>query len=363
MLLVFLGIFFVSCDEVQRHEALTFFFDGVPPLQQEMFQEGLVDSNSLPPDHAGQKPAWYAHEPTKDCSNCHSKHKKRSLSPKTYLIASIPNLCYNCHGDFTSSAKFVHGPVAVGQCIFCHNPHRSKIEHLLIAPEPGLCYLCHDIKTIELIAAHLPKQSSACTDCHNPHTSSTKALLKNNSYRTNDVVRQPNAIKAAPQNDIQTAEEPNGQSDYKPEITTSAPVQKSESLSEVFREASRLIEIGELEQARTYLKKFKDSTSFTAEENGQIVRVLGMIDSVINNKEQQLETDKQYDKKVKDIADLYYNSMAFYRTGQLIRAREGFVEILNSGFIPESMAKTIRGYMSDIDNSLAKNETSEKPKQ
>jgi predicted CXXCH cytochrome family protein len=231
--------------------------------------------------------------------------------------------------------------VAVGQCIFCHNPHRSKIEHLLIAPEPGLCYLCHDIKTIELIAAHLPKQSSACTDCHNPHTSSTKALLKNNSYRTNDVVRQPNAIKAAPQNDIQTAEEPNGQSDYKPEITTSAPVQKSESLSEVFR----------------------DSTSFTAEENGQIVRVLGMIDSVINNKEQQLETDKQYDKKVKDIADLYYNSMAFYRTGQLIRAREGFVEILNSGFIPESMAKTIRGYMSDIDNSLAKNETSEKPKQ
>jgi len=363
ILLVFLGIFFVSCDEVQRHEALTFFFDGVPPLQPEMFPEGLVDSNSLGPDQMGQKPAWYAHEPTKDCSNCHSKRKQRSFSPQTHLIAPIPKLCYNCHDDFTSSAKFVHGPVAVGQCIFCHNPHRSKIEHLLIAQEPGLCYLCHEIKTIELIAAHLPNQLSACTDCHNPHASSIKALLRSNSNRTNNVADQPNAIKAVPQKDIQVVEKPNEPSGYKPEATTSAPVQKSESLSEVFRETSRLIELGQLQQARTYLGKFKDSNSFTVEQHQQIARALGMIDSVINNKEQQLEIDKQYDKKIKEIADLYYSSMAFYRTGQLIRAREGFVEIINSGLIPESMAKTIRGYILDIDKSLAKNETSEKSKQ
>jgi predicted CXXCH cytochrome family protein len=349
MLLVFFVIFFVSCDEVQRHEALTFFFDGVPPLQPEMFPEGLVDSNSLDLDQAEQKPAWYAHEPSKDCSNCHSKRKQRSFSPQTRLIEPIPKLCYNCHDDFTSSASFVHGPVAVGQCLFCHNPHRSKIEHLLVAPEPGLCYLCHDKNTIELIAAHPPKQLSSCTDCHNPHASSIKALLRNSSIMT------------APQDHIQVAEEPNEPVDSRTEVMV-PPVHKSESLSAVFRQTSRLIELGHLQQARIYLEKFKDSNSFTTEERQQIARILGMIDSVINNKQQQIETDKQSDKKIKEIADLYYNSMAFYRTGQLLRAREGFVKIINSGLIPESMAKTIRGYISDIDNSLAGNETSEKQK-
>jgi predicted CXXCH cytochrome family protein len=347
---------------VQHHEALTFFFDGVPPLRPEILQEGPLDSDSIESVQAGQKPAWYGHEPTKDCSICHGKRKQRSFSTQKYLTKPVPKLCYDCHTDYTESASFVHGPVAVGQCIFCHNPHKSKIEHLLIAPEPGLCYLCHDTNTIKLIAAHLPEQLSACTDCHNPHVSSTKALLKSSSSWTNDGVGQPNAVKSAPQDNIQVAKEPYEQSDYKPEATTSAPVQNNKSLSEVFQETSRLIELGKLQQARAYLEKFENSNSFTAEQRKQIIHVLEMIDSVITNKEQQIEIDKQSDKKIREIAELYHSSMAFYRTGQLLRAREGFIKILNSGLIPESMAKTIRGYISDIDNSLAGNETSEKQK-
>ena len=142
-----------------------------------------------------------------------------------------------------------------------------------------------------------------------------------------------------------------------------APVQKSESLSDVFRQTGRLVELGQLQQARAYLEKFKDSNTFTAEQRQQIARIIGMIDSVINNEKQQIETDKQPDKKIKEIADLYYSSMAFYRTGQLMQARDGFVKVLNSGLIPESMAKTIRGYISDIDNSLAGNQTPENSKQ
>ncbi len=363
MLLVFFVIFFVSCDEVQRHEALTFFFDGVPPLQPEMFPEGLVDSNSLELDQVEQKPAWYSHEPCKDCSNCHGKRKQRSFSTQIRLIAPIPKLCYKCHDDFTSSASFVHGPVAVGQCLFCHNPHKSKIEHLLTAPEPGLCYLCHDRNTIELIAAHLPKQLSTCTDCHNAHASSTKALLKGSTSRTNDGIGQPNSVEGAPQDNIRVAKEPYGQGDYEPGATASATLRKSKILSEVFRETSKLIEQGKLQQARAYLEKFEDNIAFTAKERQQIVRVLGMIDSVITNEEQQLKNDKQSDKQIREITEIYYSSMAFYRSGQLIRARDGFVKILNSGLIPESMAKTIRGYISDIDNSLARNETLEESKQ
>ena len=129
MLLVFVGIFFVSCDQVQHHEALTFFFDGVPPLRPEILEEGPVDSNSLEPDQAGQKPVWYVHEPRKDCSICHGKHKQRSFSSQTYLTSPIPKLCYECHTDYTKSAPFVHGPVAVGQCIFAtiHIKAKSSI--------------------------------------------------------------------------------------------------------------------------------------------------------------------------------------------------------------------------------------------
>jgi predicted CXXCH cytochrome family protein len=387
MLLVFFGVFFLSCDEVERHKTLTFFFDGVPPLGQEGLQEESLEPNSPELAQMGQTPTWYVHEPRKDCSICHGKHKQRSFSSQMYLTAPVPKLCYDCHTDYTVSAPFVHGPVAVGQCLFCHNPHKSKIEHLLNEPEPGLCYLCHDINTIELIAAHLPKQLSACTDCHNPHASSAKALLKGGSSQTNGEFGRPKMTDAASQDYIRAAKGLDEQSDSEQGTTAPATLPKSKSLSEVFRETSRLIELGELQQAGAYLEKFKDNNAFTAEERGQIARVLGMINSVITKTERQHENDEQQqknsrneqksrppaektagsdnqsDKKIREIAELYYSSMAFYRTGQLLRAREGFVKILKSGLIPESMAKTIRGYISDIDNSLAGNETSKEPKQ
>jgi sugar lactone lactonase YvrE len=55
-----------------------------------------------------------------------------------------------------------------------------------------------------------------------------------------------------------------------------------------------------------------------------------------------------------EIAELYYSSMAFYRAGQFEKAREGLVKVLNSGLIPPAMAKTIQNDLADIDNRLAK---------
>ena len=278
MLLVFFSVFLVSCDDVDRHEALTFFFDGVPPPGQEGLQIESLDPNSPELAQTAQAPTWYVHEPRKDCSICHGKRKQRGFSSQIYLNSPVPKLCYNCHADYTASAPFVHGPVAVGQCLFCHNPHKSKIEHLLIAPEPGLCYQCHDIDTIELIAAHLPKQLSSCTDCHDAHTSSTKALLKGISSETNDGFGYANMVEAKSQSKFEAANE---KIYSKQGATASGTLPESGSLSEVFRETSRLIELRELQQAKAYLGKFKDSKSFTAEERAQIARVLGMIDSVL----------------------------------------------------------------------------------
>jgi predicted CXXCH cytochrome family protein len=354
--LMLLVLFLVSCNEIERHEVLTFFFDGVPPLEQERLAGEPLETTPAQLAQTAEAPVWYVHEARKDCSNCHSKRKQRGFSSDPRLIAPIPQLCYNCHTDFTASAAFVHGPVAVGQCLYCHNPHKSQIKYLLSRPEPELCYQCHDINTIELIPAHLPKQLSACTDCHDPHASSNKALLKGNSLQTSGELKQPAKPEAAEQNRIPIANGQDKQSGAQQRATTSETSTRSKSLSEVFRETSRLIELGELEQARAYLDKFKDDNAFTAEERGQIVRVLGMIDSVINRGEQKSESDRQKT----EMSELYYSSMAFYRTGQLTKAREGFVKILKSGSVPEAMAKTIRGYISDIDNKLAGNERSKK---
>ncbi len=370
MLLVFFGLFFMSCDEAERYETLTFFFDGVPPPGPTGLQGEPLDSNSLELDQTGQTPAWYVHEPRKECTTCHGKRKQRGFSSETYLIAQEPELCYNCHDDYIVSASFVHGPVAVGQCLFCHNPHKSKIEHLLKEPEPGLCYLCHDINTIELIAAHLPGQLSSCTNCHNPHASLLKALLKETPSQMNDESGRAKTTDTAAQDYISIDKGQNEQAGSEPAASASSAAPESNILSELFQQVRKLIEQGELRKAGAYLEKFKDNNAFTAEERRLIERVLKMIDDVTTGTEQQLNKAKQEqtaaksgnsknqsDRQIKEAADLYYRSMAFYQAGQLSSAREGFVKLLKSGLIPESIAKTIRGYLSDIDNSLAKDKS------
>jgi predicted CXXCH cytochrome family protein len=357
MLLVFFGVLVVSCDEVEHYNTLTFFFDGVPPLGQEGLQEELINSNFQESTQTRPKQLWYVHEPQKDCTLCHGKRKQqRGFSLQVRLTAPVPKLCYGCHADYTVSAPFVHGPVAVGQCLFCHNPHKSKIEHLLKEPEPKLCYLCHDINTVELIPAHFTNQQFACTDCHNAHASPVKALLKGASSQTNDELNRAKAIDKAIQEQIQVAKE---------QRTTGL---ERKSLLQVFRTVSKLVEQGEIQKARAYLEKFKDSSAFTNEERKKIVQVLKLIGELEKVKQGRTVTEEkpkgppaepekssnQLSKRKKEIAELYYRSMALYRAGQLIRAREGFVKVLKSGLAPAPIAKTIRGYVVDIDNTLAR---------
>ncbi|MHC4508484.1 MAG: hypothetical protein ACYTAO_05925, partial [Planctomycetota bacterium] len=62
------------------------------------------------------------------------------------------------------------------------------------------------------------------------------------------------------------------------------------------------------------------------------------------------------DERKQEIADLYYSSMGYYRGGQLEKAREGLIRVLKSGSIPPAMAKTIEGYLVDIEKALAARE-------
>ena len=358
VLLVGLGASVMSCDEIERHQALTFFFDGVPPLGSRDFEAELVNSNSQEPEPGGQEPVWYVHEPQKDCANCHQKQRMGRFSAQTRLLEPVPKLCHNCHTDYTAGALFVHGPVAVGQCLFCHNPHRSKVKHLLNAPEPGLCYRCHDVSMVELIPAHLTQQTSACTDCHNPHAASTKALLKGAISPSASAPTAGGTTGATVQDNVAPVKERSAGAPRGPSGTADQAAFERQNLFEVFWQVSRLIEQGDLKKARAQLEAIKDNKALTPEEREKILNVLRLMDGAsteVKPNGSGTKSGKSGDlmsKQERQVADLYYRSMAFYRDGQLAKAKEGFIEVLKSGLIPDSMAETIRRYVLDIDLRL-----------
>jgi len=67
--------------------------------------------------------------------------------------------------------------------------------------------------------------------------------------------------------------------------------------------------------------------------------------------EMQPQTPPAQDtQRMEGIAQLYYQSMAFYRAGRLAEARAGFVKVIESGLIPPPMRETLEGYIRDIDS-------------
>ena len=174
--------FVMSCDTVKRHKVLSFFFDGVPSLEEtSASEEAVVKAKSevsktkqLQSDTERYK---YAHGQGRDCKLCH-KRRDKSWWSRPEFVKPVPELCYGCHRNFTTTVAYVHGPVAVGACTFCHNPHTSKFDYLLKKQVPELCYQCHDSALIKLIPDHSAVSSSGCTTCHQAHSSSERALLK-----------------------------------------------------------------------------------------------------------------------------------------------------------------------------------------
>jgi predicted CXXCH cytochrome family protein len=73
---------------------------------------------------------------------------------------------------------YVHGPVAVGECLFCHDAHASNHKALLKEAVPDLCYMCHDTQDVTAIADHGQASYENCIRCHDSHGGSSRGLLK-----------------------------------------------------------------------------------------------------------------------------------------------------------------------------------------
>src|SRR6266567_3592820 len=90
------------------------------------------------------------------------------LSLATVSVEAEPIKCARCHGD-KIIGKYVHGPVAVEQCMTCHSvtgkPHPGSAAVKLTRTNTELCTFCHEISAVK--KSHRTVASSRkCTSCH-----------------------------------------------------------------------------------------------------------------------------------------------------------------------------------------------------
>ncbi len=137
-----------------------------------------IDQFRLPAGNEGESLLFQAFtlHPALDegCEGCHTVEGLK-LAAKTQKAA-----CYACHTDFGAeeqgTTKFLHAPVAAGECTGCHDPHfssRPKLQKL----EKG-CFECHDAFPTDGVV-HKPVADGNCKACHSPHVGpAQKQLLR-----------------------------------------------------------------------------------------------------------------------------------------------------------------------------------------
>ncbi len=173
----------MACADATRQRVLRFFFDGVPEPGAEPpvgypAPEG-ADFQEAPAEPGAPRPAArpiFPHAPYREnrCGACHD--------PQSGSVNRTPQegLCRGCHPDVPGRARYVHGPVAVGDCLFCHHHHGSPYPGLLLVETNDTCYRCHDRQSTSAALYHAGLESRLCTECHDPHGGEDLFFLKRN---------------------------------------------------------------------------------------------------------------------------------------------------------------------------------------
>ena len=322
-----------SCGESARRSLLTFFFEGVPTGPDETgaaSSRPAVEDDGLFALEASAEPTWYVHEPVRQCTRCHGDQIERQFSRQVGLVAAVPQLCYECHQEISAHRRWVHEPVAEGDCLWCHEPHRSLNEHLLLEPAPNLCYQCHDSGAIEEIDYHDLPSYRRCTDCHTGHTSDTKYLL----------IAAPGGGPT-----------PFDHEDYKAVLSLAhEDAERGTDFRIMVATVLRHIDQRDLGSARAYLMGIRGSGKVSASETQRwqdVFRHLEAQERIAT--EQQAPSGRDHALRV---AQRYYESMEQYHRGHLEDARRGFTEVLESGLVPAAMRKTIEQYLHRIDETV-----------
>ena len=122
---------------------------------------------------------------------------------------------------------------------------------------------------------------------------------------------------------------------------THTGILEREHIFEAIRTADGLVKQGELIKAKAHLEEIKDSEFLTKVEQELITKGLKKLDN-------------QLDERKKEITELYNRSVEFYRSGQLEKAREGFVKVATrSDLVAAPPGETAEDYLLKIDDILA----------
>jgi predicted CXXCH cytochrome family protein len=206
---------YLGCAPDTRYKVLSFFFDGVPSPNGEEQPKKVVGPWGVPlePDNplAAEYAAAQARQPppapepvsthapwkNRDCFACHEAESS------LVTAKGGDSLCRKCHTEYLdpAPADWVHGPVALGQCSLCHEPHKSQYPALLKGPERDLCRRCHAETSLAEMPVHRSAGDKECSACHDPHMSGSRLLLVDSgTFRRRHVDRLP-AVEHAPWKD------------------------------------------------------------------------------------------------------------------------------------------------------------------
>jgi predicted CXXCH cytochrome family protein len=102
------------------------------------------------------------------CAECHAGVRRKSATAEA-------DTCKPCHRKLAVIYPYVHGPLAAGKCVVCHDPHGSRWPSLTVSEPRAMCASCHDQPGS---AEHVEKsRTRVCYLCHNPHASMNRKFL------------------------------------------------------------------------------------------------------------------------------------------------------------------------------------------
>ncbi|MBI3378341.1 MAG: cytochrome C [Nitrospirae bacterium] len=172
------GFFFVFCLIIS-----VFIFSYYLSGQQGTVNAQPKDSCVTDKCHSKMGKDKFVHGPVAvgECHVCHKgeadKHRSSPASNKFAPIKDVGQLCYKCH-DRVDTMRTVHPPVKEGNCTNCHSPHQSPYKFQLRADGQNLCFMCHDKKIASGKFVHGPVAVGGCSMCHNPHQTDFPKMLK-----------------------------------------------------------------------------------------------------------------------------------------------------------------------------------------
>ena len=138
--------------------------------------------------------ALSVHAPVKDnCVGCHDPHASDLKYELKQAAPNLCFSCHKDVKDSLAAGTVVHGVTTQeGGCSICHVSHFSKLPKLQKLPQPEECLGCHDRelkaadgRMLPNMAAmlkdnpqhHGPIRLGSCTACHQPHVGNHSRLL------------------------------------------------------------------------------------------------------------------------------------------------------------------------------------------